>query len=275
MLLNNPIQLTEICFWKTSEKEKKFLNCYFFITTQFPYYCTYHKLKEKWTPSQIFGISIVTRKKLKIHKINIPPTPSTVRCASIFHIRAGKTYTYYCDGGSMEGRFVNVIIPGNMKTLTLCEVEVYGAPAVEPLQDVALWKPTHQCCTWFDGFSVNAVSGRRGGIYGAGRCSKASSSNPWWRVDLLAEHNVSAVTITNIRDSLSSEIEGAEIWIGNFGYKTPNTRCGDISSTSLSYTFDCGGMQGRYVIVSIQGLKTLTLCGVEVFATLAGTVLEL
>ena len=34
-------------------------------------------------------------------------------------------------------------------------------------------------------------------------------------------------------------------------------------------------MQGRYVVVSIQRLKTLTLCGVEVFATLAGTVLEL
>lgn len=27
----------------------------------------------------------------------------------------------------MEGRFVNIIIPGSEKTLTLCEVEVYGA----------------------------------------------------------------------------------------------------------------------------------------------------
>lgn len=51
------------------------------------------------------------------------------RCATISHIRAGKTYTYHCDGGRMEGRFVNVIIPGERKTLTLCEVEVY---AVEP-----------------------------------------------------------------------------------------------------------------------------------------------
>ncbi|KAL3046183.1 hypothetical protein OYC64_004235 [Pagothenia borchgrevinki] len=191
------------------------------------------------------------------------------RCASIFKIRAGKTYTYYCDGGSMEGRFVNVIIPGNMKTLTLCEVEVYGAPAVEPLQDVAFGKPTHQCCGLFSVSASNAVSGRRGGIYSAGHCSKVFSINPQWRVDLLAEHNVSAVTITNRGDSLSSQIEGAEIWIGNSQYKTPNTRCGDISSTSLSYTFDCGGMQGRYVKVSITGLKTLTLCGVEVFATLA------
>lgn len=27
----------------------------------------------------------------------------------------------------MAGRFVNIIIPGSEKTLTLCEVEVYGA----------------------------------------------------------------------------------------------------------------------------------------------------
>ncbi|XP_047450612.1 uncharacterized protein LOC125013729 [Mugil cephalus] len=51
------------------------------------------------------------------------------RCATISHIRAGKTYTFQCDGGSIEGRYVNVIIPGQNKTLTLCEVEVYGTPA--------------------------------------------------------------------------------------------------------------------------------------------------
>lgn len=28
----------------------------------------------------------------------------------------------------MAGRFVNILIPGKRKTLTLCEVEVYGAP---------------------------------------------------------------------------------------------------------------------------------------------------
>uniref|UniRef100_A0AAQ5XJ71 Fucolectin tachylectin-4 pentraxin-1 domain-containing protein n=1 Tax=Amphiprion ocellaris TaxID=80972 RepID=A0AAQ5XJ71_AMPOC len=55
------------------------------------------------------------------------------RCATISHIRAGKTSTYQCDGGSMEGRFVNVIIPGKSKTLTLCEVEVYVAPAGKSL----------------------------------------------------------------------------------------------------------------------------------------------
>uniref|UniRef100_A0A3Q1GR85 Uncharacterized LOC110966165 n=1 Tax=Acanthochromis polyacanthus TaxID=80966 RepID=A0A3Q1GR85_9TELE len=55
------------------------------------------------------------------------------RCATISHIRAGKTSTYQCDGGSMEGRFVNVVIPGKSKTLTLCEVEVYTVPAGKSL----------------------------------------------------------------------------------------------------------------------------------------------
>ncbi|KAK2913258.1 hypothetical protein Q8A67_001657 [Cirrhinus molitorella] len=45
-------------------------------------------------------------------------------CAVIPAIPAGESYSYSC--GEMEGRYVNMIIPGEMKILTLCEVEVYG-----------------------------------------------------------------------------------------------------------------------------------------------------
>uniref|UniRef100_A0A8C2CGN6 F5/8 type C domain-containing protein n=1 Tax=Cyprinus carpio TaxID=7962 RepID=A0A8C2CGN6_CYPCA len=45
-------------------------------------------------------------------------------CAVIPAIPAGESYRYLCSG--MDGRYVNLIIPGDMKTLTLCEVEVYG-----------------------------------------------------------------------------------------------------------------------------------------------------
>ncbi|KAK2913259.1 hypothetical protein Q8A67_001658 [Cirrhinus molitorella] len=45
-------------------------------------------------------------------------------CAVIPAIPAGESYSYSC--GEMEGRYVNMIIPGDMKILTLCEVEVYG-----------------------------------------------------------------------------------------------------------------------------------------------------
>ncbi|KAL3987617.1 hypothetical protein ACER0C_014732 [Sarotherodon galilaeus] len=142
------------------------------------------------------------------------------KCASISHIIAGKTYTYQCDGGSMEGRFVNLFLPGQKKTLTLCEVEVYAAR------------------------------------------------------DLLGLHKVTAVTIINRGSSTAYRLIGAQILIGNSldqnGIK--NSMCGTVKSlgSSPTYTFQCNEMEGRYITVFIPGPeKILTLCEVEVFASLS------
>ncbi|XP_052459321.1 uncharacterized protein LOC128017801 [Carassius gibelio] len=45
-------------------------------------------------------------------------------CTVISSIPAGVSSTYICN--NMEGRYVNLIIPGDSRFLTLCEVEVYG-----------------------------------------------------------------------------------------------------------------------------------------------------
>uniref|UniRef100_A0A8C2A2R7 Fucolectin tachylectin-4 pentraxin-1 domain-containing protein n=1 Tax=Cyprinus carpio TaxID=7962 RepID=A0A8C2A2R7_CYPCA len=45
-------------------------------------------------------------------------------CAVISSIPAGVSSTYICN--NMEGRYVNLFLPGDSKYLTLCEVEVYG-----------------------------------------------------------------------------------------------------------------------------------------------------
>ncbi|XP_073693718.1 uncharacterized protein [Garra rufa] len=45
-------------------------------------------------------------------------------CAVIPSIPAGVSSTYVCN--NMEGRYVNLFIPGDSRFLTLCEVEVYG-----------------------------------------------------------------------------------------------------------------------------------------------------
>ncbi|XP_052417801.1 uncharacterized protein LOC127962285 [Carassius gibelio] len=45
-------------------------------------------------------------------------------CAVISSIPAGVSSTYTCN--DMEGRYVNLFIPGDSRFLTLCEVEVYG-----------------------------------------------------------------------------------------------------------------------------------------------------
>ncbi|KAM4633732.1 fucolectin-1-like [Polymixia lowei] len=49
---------------------------------------------------------------------------SNPRCAVISYMPAGASRTFKCNG--MEGRYVNVVIPGRREYLTLCEVEVYG-----------------------------------------------------------------------------------------------------------------------------------------------------
>ncbi|XP_035862258.1 fucolectin-1-like [Sander lucioperca] len=50
---------------------------------------------------------------------------SNTRCAVITSIPAGGVGEFKCNG--MDGRYVNIVIPGKEEFLSLCEVEVYGS----------------------------------------------------------------------------------------------------------------------------------------------------
>uniref|UniRef100_A0A8P4KK98 C-type lectin domain-containing protein n=1 Tax=Dicentrarchus labrax TaxID=13489 RepID=A0A8P4KK98_DICLA len=144
---------------------------------------------------------------------------------------------------------------------------------VEPLPNVALMKQAAQSSTEMHARASNAVSGCRSG-FGDGCCTHTSmQSNPWWIVDLLAVHKVSAVLIINRQDCCSERLLGAQILIGNSPeINDKNLRCGTISSVQnmSTHTFQCGDIEGRYVTVVIPGEdKILTLCEVEVYASLA------
>ncbi|XP_043101299.1 uncharacterized protein LOC122349353 [Puntigrus tetrazona] len=52
-------------------------------------------------------------------------------CAVISRLAAGVSCTYSCDG--LVGRYVNLVIPGTKKVLSLCEVEVFGTDNEKPL----------------------------------------------------------------------------------------------------------------------------------------------
>lgn len=52
------------------------------------------------------------------------------RCAVISKPAPGSTNTYYCKG--MEGRYINIVLPGKRKFLILCEVKVSGQPSKRP-----------------------------------------------------------------------------------------------------------------------------------------------
>ncbi|XP_063048541.1 uncharacterized protein LOC134442221 [Engraulis encrasicolus] len=193
------------------------------------------------------------------------------RAGVISSIPAGRTMTLRWDNG-VKGRYVNVLLPGYNRLLTLCEVEVYGylAPTGE---NVALRGKSTQSDLYGQAFASNAIDGNRDGIWAHGSCSCTEAHlNPWWRVDLLQTHKVFSVIITNTVDSVPSRLNGAEIRIGNSldNNGINNPRCAVISSipAGFSKTFQCNGMEGRYVTVVIPGrAEYLTLCEVEVYGS--------
>ncbi|KTF91632.1 hypothetical protein cypCar_00046358, partial [Cyprinus carpio] len=165
-------------------------------------------------------------------------------CAIIPAIPAGESFGYSC--GGMEGRYVNLIIPGDMKTLcvrwrfleklafALADrgvtnvtlswfqtpervIQKENAPkrflSIQEMangadENAALWRTASQSSQFDDWISRYAVDGLRNS------CSHTNpQTDPWWRVDLLNEYNVYRVAITN-RDDYA--LNGAVIRVGNF-----------------------------------------------------------
>ncbi|MEQ2238615.1 hypothetical protein ILYODFUR_034928 [Ilyodon furcidens] len=190
--------------------------------------------------------------------------------ATIPAIAAGSSYTINMTH-SVEGRYVIVVIPGLSKFLTLCEVEVYGyrAPTEE---NVAVYGKASQSTVYPGAIAYYAIDGYREGRWSQGSCSATNNDfNPWWRLDLGRTHKVFSINVTN-RVEYHTRINGAEIRIGdsldNNGNNNP--RCAVISTISPGFTetFQCNGMNGRFINIVIPGRNEyLTLCEVEVYAS--------
>ncbi|XP_042345200.1 uncharacterized protein LOC121945204 [Plectropomus leopardus] len=171
----------------------------------------------------------------------------------------------------MEGRYVTVVLPGPNRTLTLCEVEVYGyrAPTGENL---ALYGKATQSSVYPHGIAYNAIDGNRATFWSQGSCTYTNQDfNPWWRLDLGKTHKIFSVSITNYRDS-NLQLVGAEIRIGDSSENNGNSnpRCAVISRIPPAFTenFACNGMNGRYVNIIIPGrAEYLSLCEVEVYGS--------
>uniref|UniRef100_UPI003AAD69BF uncharacterized protein n=1 Tax=Centroberyx gerrardi TaxID=166262 RepID=UPI003AAD69BF len=202
---------------------------------------------------------------------------SNPRCAVISSIPAGSSQTFKCDG--MEGRYVNIVIPGRKEYLTLCEVEVYGEVVEDSVpsgNNVAVGGNVTQSSVYDTAVPERAIDGNRASNWAQGSCATTEADfKPWWRLDLLKSYKISNVTITNREDCCPERINGAEIRIGDSLNDNGNTnpRCAVISSipAGSSQTFKCDGMEGRYVNIVIPGRKEyLTLCEVEVYGDFVG-----
>ncbi|XP_053183284.1 fucolectin-2-like [Scomber japonicus] len=193
------------------------------------------------------------------------------RVAVISHIPAGRPHIINLEK-PVEGRFVTVFLPGSGKILTLCEVEVYGYPAPTGV-NLAIHGAASQSSLYsYLCHPSNAIDGNHATTWAMGSCSCTKCTNsPWWQLDLGKTHKVNTVKITN-RKTYPKYLDGAEIRIGkspvNAGSNNP--RCAVISHipAGFSQTFDCKGMDGRYVIIVVPGKTVyLTLCEVEVYGS--------
>ncbi|KAK7177210.1 hypothetical protein R3I93_001254 [Phoxinus phoxinus] len=186
-------------------------------------------------------------------------------CAVISSIPAGASYSYSCN--RMEGQYVIVVIPGNSRIVSLCEVEVY---VVYP-GNLAAGRSVTQSSTINSWFAEQAIDFNPGFTHPQLACSSTTSqTNPWWRLDLHQIYRVSRVVVTNRRNCCPERINGAEIRIGNSLENNGNNNpiCAVISSipAGVSSNYTCNEMEGRYVNLIIPGdSRFLTLCEVEVY----------
>lgn len=83
-----------------------------------------------------------------------------LRCGVIAKPESGSTNTYKCK--RMEGRYINIVIPGKRTFLTICEVKVIGQPSKNPTPNGELNINNNQNCG-----SSSSNSGGGGGGSGA------------------------------------------------------------------------------------------------------------
>ncbi|KAM5165063.1 uncharacterized protein ACMZJ9_007476 [Mantella aurantiaca] len=200
------------------------------------------------------------------------------RCAQITAIPQGATQTFNCF--DMKGRYVNVILPGKTGYLTFCEIQIYGVPVTDnescacakKYKNVALQGRATQSTNYETlSSATNAIDGNLEAEYAHGSCfSSKSQLSPWWRVDLLASHEISHIMITSRGDCCADYLNGAEILVGDSlaNNGNNNSRCAQITAIpqGATQTFNCFDMKGRYVNVILPG-KTgyLTFCEIQIY----------
>ncbi|CAK6977581.1 uncharacterized protein LOC121889964 [Scomber scombrus] len=169
------------------------------------------------------------------------------RCAVISTTKGQTQYTYQC--GIMDGRFVHVVLPGLKKTLTICEIYVYGSV----LENVALRGIASQSSRrWRTaGFASSVLDGNM-----ITTCSETEDKpGQWVKVDLLVPYKVTIIQLALKKSCYVDKV------------LLDNSSCLVIPSEVQDLvTVDCGGTEGRYVTVMLPDNPPL-VCEVEVYST--------
>jgi putative heme-binding domain-containing protein len=117
------------------------------------------------------------------------------------------------DGAAQPGttaRYVRIELPGQGKTLTLAEVEVFADG-----ENVARKGQASQKDTSHGGVASRAIDGNPAGDYASGSQTHTAVENgkdPWWEVDLGGPRRVDRIVVHNRTDgTLGSRLEGFSV----------------------------------------------------------------
>ncbi|MBN3297562.1 FUCL7 protein, partial [Amia calva] len=191
------------------------------------------------------------------------------RCGQVTHATRGSFHMFCCCGKT--ARYVNIVLPGRSRVLSLCEVAVLGVPISEGNGNVALQGEAVQSSTYNSiGDAENAIDNNwSAALYEASCTLTEHQPAPWWRVDLRKKYRVSAVVVKNRQDCCFRRLKGAEVRLGDslVNNGNDNYRCGVIKGTYLGsvHVLSCAMRVGRYVNVLSRKTTFLTLCEVEVY----------
>ncbi len=107
---------------------------------------------------------------------------------------------------SKRGRFVRIDLPGKGKILNIAEVQVFSGN-----ENVALKGKANQAGTYADAVAGRAIDGNTNGKYEAGSVAHTALNkpDPFWEVDLGAEHDITRIVIWNRNDNgVASRLDG-------------------------------------------------------------------
>jgi len=106
--------------------------------------------------------------------------------------------------GGATGRFVRISLPGDKRTLTLAEVEVYSDG-----KNVAKGGKATQSTTSHNGDAARAIDGNKNPDYNAGGQTHTTNDrkDPWWELDLGKEVELTSIGVWN-RKGFESRLDG-------------------------------------------------------------------
>ncbi|TDD58515.1 hypothetical protein E1263_19080 [Kribbella antibiotica] len=190
-----------------------------------------------------------------------------------FSAFSSTTNSLTLNAGNATGRYVRVQLSSIITTMNLAEVQVSGTTGAVNLSTN---RPATQSSTDV-GTAARAVDGNTNGVFSAGSVSRtASSSQPWWQVDLLTSSRVSNITVHNRTDASADKLNNAVVFLStaSMSGRTYAQLMADATVTKLNLGATPGAVTSlptntvaRYVKVQSPATSAGVISLAEVTAT--------